>query len=1494
MSIFETLEPRLLLSADVAPVMSGGEVIENFADLVIFDPAPDPSISYSEAASTAVPAAAAPFPLDQTFLLHSTPGASKVIYLDFDGHTTSGTLWNSSYTGGSDIISPAYSFQGDSSFSDAEKERIQGIWERVVEDYIPFDVDVTTEDPGSAVLMQAGAGDQEWGVRMVIGGDSSDWLVDGAGGVAYVGSFTWDSDTPAFVFSENLSSNEKYVAEAISHEAGHTLNLYHDGTNAPNAVEYYQGHGSGATGWAPIMGVGYYQDLVQWSKGEYSRANNTEDDLAIITGSNGFGYRTDDHGDTRTVATSLAVDGDNAVFDEGIIERNTDLDFFSFTTAAGTITLDIDPFYRSPNLDILASLYDSTGAPVATSNPSAALDANFNLPLLAGTYYLAVEGTGKGLPLDTGYSDYGSLGQYSISGVLSRSDGRDLGVADSDIDFDIVSPDDSDSVTISATIRNLGTTDLTDVVVRFYDGDPAGGGVQIDNDYVVASLGGLSSSVAQVAWAPDTARLYDIYVVVDPEDAFVEELEDNNTAHKSIFVADNDTDGPDIFNVVIAEHNGDGDGIIAADEQVRISWELTDSIARGLLVTEVSTGATNFVEIQNVWDQPVDATGWTVLLNDSVAPAPDITGVNSQAWTLSGAISPGQVLYRTEDPGDGGNYLGGGIQWDNDGPGWAMIIDDSGGVKDFAVWGYSSAQIGAMAIDYGPFTGITVGDQWIGDGAEIGTESSPAPPPDAAAITYTGGTYTENFDSMGSGGTAPPPGWVAGKYATTQNRLPPGSAPDDETLYVDDGSSKAQDRSYNYGTTDDSDRAIGSIPARKKGDRAIQLAITNDTGAEITELTLAYTGEQWRNSRTNALLPQMLSVWFSTDPGSGFVSMGSQFDFGSPSNGAFNSALDGNDPANRTEISGLYVPDAPILDGQTFYITWHDVDDRGVSDHGLAIDDVSVTPVFEPPNSFLERTGHSDNNTAADFVRNNDSTMGAKNPGLADSSGIGPVELLVDGAAITLDGDYYAVVGPLDSDGPAWFEYSFTINAADGDNSPTYVQFIDSFIVAPAEEITVIYEGLTVVSGEATPIDFGQVDQGASGVEVVFEVRNDGGQTLSLGEIIAPGGFSVTPPAAADIPAGGSTSFTVTLDTDTVGVFSGNVTLANSDGPQSPDGLDENPFTFAIAGMVGSSVGVVARHVFYNNSAWDAGGDDDAAIDPDKTPLLPGGVVTHENYTSFSRGINGIMVDIAGLNPEVMPDAGDFDIQVNAADDPDTWSPGPAPAVSIRSDVGGYDRVTLIWADGEILNRWVKVTVLSDAGGGSLGLVENDVFYLGNAIGDTDGDGAVGGDDYSTFRSEFGHRGEIGSLAADFNGNGRVDLVDFAIIRGMYGNEVEAPDVQPAAPPAAAAPAAAPALEPNVDILAASAMSDDEDVAVGGDVLGTEAQMLSFVAGLSDPAGGSISAIGSEAVDSTATTLHRTAVAAEDLRTLGDDLLAGGDDGLLVDVLAGSALVIPL
>lgn len=349
-----------------------------------------------------------PFPADQTFLLHSLPGATKTVYLDFNGHTTTQSSWTQ-YNGGNNIVTTAFNFEGDAnSFTNNELFRIQRIWERVAEDFLPFHVNVTTEEPPLHALVRSGGGDTQWGVRVVIGPDN--WF-GGAGGVAFLNSFNWNSDTPCFVFSNALGNSEKSIAEAISHEVGHTLGLNHDGQGS-NA--YYTGHGSGATGWAPIMGVGYNRELVQWSRGEYPNPTNTEDDLQLITTLNGFTYRTDDHGNNVATATPLLMDGTSGTA-EGIIERNTDIDFFSFTTTGGNVTMNINPFYRSPNLDILAKLYNSSGTEIASSNPVTTLNASFNTSLSAGTYFVSVQGTGKAAAgSDHGYSNYGSLGFYSI------------------------------------------------------------------------------------------------------------------------------------------------------------------------------------------------------------------------------------------------------------------------------------------------------------------------------------------------------------------------------------------------------------------------------------------------------------------------------------------------------------------------------------------------------------------------------------------------------------------------------------------------------------------------------------------------------------------------------------------------------------------------------------------------------------------------------------------------------------------------------------------------------------------------------------------------------------------------------------------------------------------------------------------------------------------------------------------------------------------------
>jgi PKD repeat protein len=356
-------------------------------------------------------------PLDQTFKLHSRAGANRTIYLNFVGATLVGTAWNTS----SQPSITALPFDLDGvpySFSTAELQRIQYIWKRVAEDFSAFDVDVTTEPPPADRLTRSSSSDSIFGTTVLI--TKRTFYNCSCGGVAYLTAFddTTDYYKPALVFYDALGSgNEKYVADAITHEAGHNVGLNHDGTSTTG---YYQGHGSGATGWAPIMGVGYYQQLVQWSKGEYAGANNKQDDYVVMQNT-GLPIRGDDHGNSIATATALAASVANGVTTlggGGVIERPTDIDVFGFSAGAGTVTINVNPAPRGPKLDILATLRNAAGTVLATSNPVDSLPATLTASLpSAGTYYVTVDGTGKGDPLATGYTDYGSIGQYTISGT---------------------------------------------------------------------------------------------------------------------------------------------------------------------------------------------------------------------------------------------------------------------------------------------------------------------------------------------------------------------------------------------------------------------------------------------------------------------------------------------------------------------------------------------------------------------------------------------------------------------------------------------------------------------------------------------------------------------------------------------------------------------------------------------------------------------------------------------------------------------------------------------------------------------------------------------------------------------------------------------------------------------------------------------------------------------------------------------------------------------
>ena len=224
----------------------------------------------------------------------------------------------------------------------------------------------------------------------------------------------------------------------------------------------------------------------------------------------------------------------------------------------------------------------------------------------------------------------------------------------------------------------------------------------------------------------------------------------------------------------------------------------------------------------------------------------------------------------------------------------------------------------------------------------------------------------------------------------------------------------------------------------------------------------------------------------------------------------------------------------------------------------------------------------------------------------------------------------------------------------------------------------------------------GQDDAGGSGLAAfdVYVSVNGGQYELWLDDTDAS--------SAEFVGQGGNTYAFYTVATDNVG--------HQEEPPEVPDA------------QVTVVSAVTGRYVFYNHSTFDgntpaANEQDDAAIAPDKQALLPGQTASFANYTSYSRGINGIMIDVANLPDGVTLGAADFQFRVGNTGDVGSWTTVEAPqSITVRPADDYTSRITLTWPDNTIQKQWLQVTVLATA---ATGLVESDVFYFGNAIGES-------------------------------------------------------------------------------------------------------------------------------------------------------------------------------
>lgn len=188
------------------------------------------------------------------FSLNSLPGSKRTIYLDFKGHDASDTFWPDAL-GVDEVSSAPFSIDG------VEPEdlaiQIVEIWQEVAEDFAPFDVNVTTQDPGYDAINRSGPDDDTYGMRVAIGERTPAFPGEQVG-IAYVGVFDFtvnhDRFQPAWVLPSTADNGRSITAAVATHEVGHTLGLRH--------VD-----GLGNDTWDPMMSSLYSgAPMIQWSR----------------------------------------------------------------------------------------------------------------------------------------------------------------------------------------------------------------------------------------------------------------------------------------------------------------------------------------------------------------------------------------------------------------------------------------------------------------------------------------------------------------------------------------------------------------------------------------------------------------------------------------------------------------------------------------------------------------------------------------------------------------------------------------------------------------------------------------------------------------------------------------------------------------------------------------------------------------------------------------------------------------------------------------------------------------------------------------------------------------------------------------------------------------------------------------------------------------------------------------------------------------------------
>jgi endonuclease/exonuclease/phosphatase family metal-dependent hydrolase len=216
-----------------------------------------------------------------------------------------------------------------------------------------------------------------------------------------------------------------------------------------------------------------------------------------------------------------------------------------------------------------------------------------------------------------------------------------------------------------------------------------------------------------------------------------------------------------------------------------------------------------------------------------------------------------------------------------------------------------------------------------------------------AQILMSGGTnYSQNFDALATNGTAN--AWldnstISGWYASQS--VSPGTV----SVYRAEAGGNNTGALYSFGETASKERALGSISSGTPGDFAYGVRFTNDTALTATNLTISFTGEQWRNGgNTNAqklefsfLVSSTMITNADADWAGAWVPF-TALDFPTPTTGASAGALAGNNPTNQQAFTNVILSGVAVLPGREIFLRWFDTNNVG-NDHAVTVDDLTVS-----------------------------------------------------------------------------------------------------------------------------------------------------------------------------------------------------------------------------------------------------------------------------------------------------------------------------------------------------------------------------------------------------------------------------------------------------------------------------------------------------------------------------------------------------------------------